>query len=211
MDCVNGHRKEHTKETRWLWTSDSSTSCWWTTRSQKTSWGKRHAEAVGQSPAGAGHASRDNRAPRLGEARPGRPPQRQLAQRHDDQDPEGRFRGGTAGAAARSQRQLRTEDCQPGADALDGLGRQNHFDIRAGHAHAPDPGASGRDLQSGGGQELAEPAVRRGVPDGVAGRFDGEDSRSWPRPQPGDLGGPWRQHVGQQRSLRATEGIPGGG
>ena len=37
LNCVNGHRKDHTKETRWLSTSNSSTSCWRTTKSQKTS------------------------------------------------------------------------------------------------------------------------------------------------------------------------------
>src|ERR1700730_16115324 len=37
LNCVNGHRKDHTKETRWLLTSNSSTSCWRTTRNQKTS------------------------------------------------------------------------------------------------------------------------------------------------------------------------------
>jgi hypothetical protein len=37
VNCVNGHRKDQTKETRWLSTSDSSTSCWRTIRSQKTS------------------------------------------------------------------------------------------------------------------------------------------------------------------------------
>jgi hypothetical protein len=36
VNCVNGHRKDHTGETRWLSTSNSSTSCWQTTRSQKT-------------------------------------------------------------------------------------------------------------------------------------------------------------------------------
>src|SRR6266851_2557994 len=28
LNCVNGHRKDQTKETRWLSTSNSSTSCW---------------------------------------------------------------------------------------------------------------------------------------------------------------------------------------
>jgi transposase len=37
VNCVNGHRKAHTKESRWQSTSDSSTSCWRTTRSQRTS------------------------------------------------------------------------------------------------------------------------------------------------------------------------------
>jgi D-serine deaminase-like pyridoxal phosphate-dependent protein len=37
VNCVNGHRKDHTKETRWLSTSNSSTSCWRITRTQKTS------------------------------------------------------------------------------------------------------------------------------------------------------------------------------
>src|SRR5258708_21324943 len=32
LNCVNGHRKDHTKETRWLLTSNSSTSCWRTTK-----------------------------------------------------------------------------------------------------------------------------------------------------------------------------------
>ncbi len=36
LNCVNGKRKDDTKETRWLLTSDSLTSCWPTTRSQKT-------------------------------------------------------------------------------------------------------------------------------------------------------------------------------
>src|SRR5450432_1283484 len=37
LNCVNGHRKDHTKETRWQSTSNSSTSCWRVIRSQKTS------------------------------------------------------------------------------------------------------------------------------------------------------------------------------
>jgi len=37
LNRVNGHRKDHTKETRWLSTSNSSTSYWRTTRSQRTS------------------------------------------------------------------------------------------------------------------------------------------------------------------------------
>jgi len=37
LSCVNGHRKNDTKETRWPSTSTSSTNCWRTTRSQKTS------------------------------------------------------------------------------------------------------------------------------------------------------------------------------
>ncbi len=36
LNCVNGHRKDHTRKTRWLLTSNSSTSCWQTTRSRKT-------------------------------------------------------------------------------------------------------------------------------------------------------------------------------
>ena len=36
-----------------------------------------------------------------------------------------------------------------GPDALHRFRRQNHFDVRAGHEHARDPGAPGRDLQSG--------------------------------------------------------------
>src|SRR5664280_559398 len=39
-DCVNGHRRDHTKETRWLSTSNSLTNCWRTTRSPKTSLAK---------------------------------------------------------------------------------------------------------------------------------------------------------------------------
>jgi hypothetical protein len=37
VNCVNGHRRDQTKETRWQSTSNSSTSYWRTTRSQKTS------------------------------------------------------------------------------------------------------------------------------------------------------------------------------
>ncbi len=36
LNCVNDHRKEHTEETRWLSTLNSSTSCWRTIKSQKT-------------------------------------------------------------------------------------------------------------------------------------------------------------------------------
>src|ERR1039458_10141345 len=40
LNCVNGHRKNDTKETRWPSTSTSSTNCWRTTRSPKTSLAK---------------------------------------------------------------------------------------------------------------------------------------------------------------------------
>jgi len=40
LDCVNGHRKNDTKETRWPSTSTSLTNCWRITRSQKTSLAK---------------------------------------------------------------------------------------------------------------------------------------------------------------------------
>ena len=79
-----------------------------------------------------------------------------------------------------------------GQTRFTGFDDKIHVDVRAGHEHARDPGAPGRDLQSGGepdadfqrhrggdggGQELAEPAAGCGVSDRVSGRFGGEDSR----------------------------------
>jgi hypothetical protein len=37
LNCVNGHQKDHTKETRWPLTSNSSISCWPATKRRKTS------------------------------------------------------------------------------------------------------------------------------------------------------------------------------
>ena len=56
------------------------------------------------------------RAPRVCETRSGRLQERELAQRHDEEDPEGRLRRNGVGDAARPERELRAEDRSEGAD-----------------------------------------------------------------------------------------------
>ena len=92
-------------------------------------------------------AGRDDRSSGLREARSGGPPPGQHAQREKPKDLEGRLRRAGAGDSARPQGDVRSQDRGQGTDPLDGLRRQDHLDVCAGHDDAGDPGPPGRDVR----------------------------------------------------------------
>ena len=126
----------------------------------------------------------------LREARSGGPGQRQLPQRRDAVDHQGRARRGRDRGAPGSQSHIRAVVGGQAPDAVYRLRRQDSVDVRTRGDDARNPGShrrgfrragkSGADFRShrrgaGGGHGVAEPAAGADRTDGVSGRADGED------------------------------------
>src|SRR4051794_4512904 len=82
---------------------------------------RRAAEAANEGAAGTGDARRVDRSLGVREERPGGEQERELAQRDNEEDPEGGVRGYGSGDAAGSQREFRATDGGQTPDAIHGL------------------------------------------------------------------------------------------
>ena len=144
-------------------------------------------------------------APRLREARFGRPQHRQLAQRHDRQDGPDR----TAASSRSRSRGTATGTFEPQLvkkrqRRLTGFDEKVMALYARGHDDPGDPGAPSGAVRRGGlagvdleghrrgarGREgVAEPAARCGLPDRLPGRHPPEDAHGGPGAEPGRVRG----------------------
>src|ERR1700684_72911 len=181
--------------------------------------GERSAQRIDQSHFRAGLSHRDDRSPRLREARPCGLSPGQHAQREKSKDIEGRLRGAGDRDSTGSPSHVRTEDRGQGADPLEGVRRQDHLDVCPRHDHAGDPGPPRRDLRdrglppaelqrdrcrAGRSETVAGAAAGRAVSHGVSGRADGEGAGRGAHPEQGDLRGAGGESGGAEGSAGAV-------